>query len=129
MKRIEWDDERCSVGDARLDKQHRQIIVLVNEMIDVATAGGSKGELLRLLMVVMNASERHFAMEESLLERVHYPGIDQQREEHNRYNESLSGLMCSIDSGAISHAIGFLAEWWREHIFEEDMAYASYLSK
>ena len=129
MKIIDWTPS-FSVGDERMDAQHRKIIQLINDLIEAQNSDELPDRLHQALYDMFEYSRGHLHDEEQLLRRIGYPDIDQHLAAHEAYIErmSLLSIAATGDESVTSlETIRFLREWWENHILKEDMAYARML--
>ncbi|MDR2338865.1 MAG: hemerythrin family protein [Deltaproteobacteria bacterium] len=111
-----------------IDEQHRGIVSIINS---VHHAIGSKKDILILepaTETLMAYSRIHFATESELLEESKYPHL----ENHNKLHDKLIKDMTKnfIDSKKERDPgimLGFLKDWWLNHINKEDMLYKKHL--
>jgi hemerythrin len=131
LKHFIWQAEKYSVGDQRIDRQHQQVLEIINRLIDHANQGNNDPLLLTELLLELNEyASSHFHTEESLLQRIGYPQLDEQRSSHDRYTATISGFMVKLDRGLVDlqKLLEFIHDWWENHILTEDMAFKSYIS-
>ncbi len=125
-----WKDEKFSVGDKLLDSQHRQILEIMNRLIEFAHGKQCDELVVQELMVEMNEyALAHFKEEETRLALLAPGLLQQQIDSHRSYLERVNALVMGQSSAQqkYSEALDFLLEWWERHILEEDMQYKEYL--
>jgi len=125
---VEWSDT-LSVGIEEIDAQHKVLVDLINRMHDAIHKRKGSEVVKEILVELADYTRIHFAVEESLMRILNYPGYD----EHKLIHEELLGhvieLVEKVESGKT--AIGFelmhfLKTWLTKHIMEEDMQYTSH---
>jgi hemerythrin-like metal-binding protein len=125
-----WRPE-FSVGVPVLDNQHQKMLMLCQEVVIHLDKDGqaSSLELHEVLHRMHDYSSEHFQTEERLLERFEYPGIVEQRQEHEAYLTALVDACLLATQGDVdaSHIKEFLLRWWVRHILESDMNYRAFL--
>lgn len=131
MQRIVWD-ESFSVGNLLIDNQHRRLLGFCNALAECVESSGPESdfrfhEILNDLAVY---AREHFTTEEKLLERLAYPELEQQRQDHFRYEEKVTEILSSATFGKLEKVAlyRFLSEWWSQHILVGDMAYRDFLA-
>lgn len=65
----------------------------------------------------------HFGTEESYMKEVGYPGLAEQKKEHNRFLSDVIRMEAELMNGSSIPAIrvhNFVHQWYREHILEHD---------
>ena len=130
MSQFEWTD-KLSVGDAAIDKDHRELFELVQEL---AEADLSDGFVLGLIGRLEEYTEKHFSREEALMRAYAYPGLDDHVEKHRMFSEWLKTVEMTYRRAAespfeISDLVNaFLGNWLVEHIMKEDMMYRDFIA-
>jgi hemerythrin len=130
MEKIRWD-ESFSVGVEVLDKQHMQIVEIINRLIDEPGEGFGPDEVARILDDLTKFVHYHFQTEEELLAEHGYPDLKTQQAEHKDFRNELAGFcMGSMKNHTIIpiNALLYLKEWWEDHILVKDMKYSSFLT-
>ena len=130
MKKTMWD-ESFSVGVEVLDKQHKQIVEIINRLIDEPKEGFDSDEVAKILDDLTKFVHYHFQTEEQLLAEHGYPELKTQQEEHKEFRIELASFcMASMKNHTVIpiNALLYLKEWWEEHILVKDMKYRPYLT-
>jgi hemerythrin len=130
MAFFDWE-ERYSVGIFAIDEQHKRLVALLNELYEAMGAGEGRDALGHILARLIQYTRTHFAAEEQMFERHHYPHAQEHIDEHNKLTQSVLDLEKRFREGDITvtiEASTFLKEWLAHHILETDMRYRSYLS-
>lgn len=129
MSGIEWN-ENYSVGNEKLDKQHKEIISIINTINMVSGKGVGKEKLADVLNDLTRYVHTHFLAEETLLISCNYFDVSSQKREHLQFKKQLAKF-CSdslVENEAIpSDIFEYLSTWWMNHILIEDMKYRDFL--
>jgi hemerythrin-like metal-binding protein len=130
MKDLEWKDE-YAFGIPAIDFQHRRIF----DCILGIAAGSSdadrilaEAEIIKLLGLL----QEHFALEESMMRALHYPGLEQHIEEHLQFHADVHHLAqtsLSSTGGVSREAIKITHKWLKEHIMESDRHYLDFIER
>ena len=127
---FEWSDE-YSVGVDELDRQHREIIALINRLIEMQDVAVNSEVISETLDSMMRYTREHLAYEERLLEEADYPKFDEHRQLHidflKRTTEFCIATMAHKQS-VPNEVLRYLKAWWREHILDEDRQYTPHLT-
>ncbi len=118
--------ERYSVGHEQLDRQHRQILNLCEQVHALSPLDSSYSERIHDILNDMSAyAANHFRTEEAVLGAINYPDLAEQKQEHNDYFEGLTALLMESMSTVPSQKklSAFLEDWWIDHILVSDMQY------
>ena len=129
-RHIAWED-RYSVGDPEMDRQHRHLLALCNTLADcaISTEEGSDTTFHDILNELANYARTHFANEEKLLADTGYPDLTAHCDDHCSYESDLADFLFSAcvsqpDKSAVHR---FVLGWWLKHILQNDMAYRDHL--
>jgi len=122
---IEWD-ERYEVGVAVIDGQHREMLELVNRLLEGLRDGRDHDELVELLRALVRSAEHNVATEERLMQE-HGLAIGHHAEEHQHMLESIRRFDLRLDSGGITASARWLSDWLLGHIDEDDRPFAEQL--
>ena len=127
---IHWQ-ARNDTGITLIDEQHKGIVSIINTFHYLMGHGMDNRILYSCISDTMrNYSRIHFIAEEGFLEAAGYDGL----EEHKKLHRKLSLEIDRIEYQALKTndakpLLNFLKNWWIEHINEQDMQYARFLSK
>jgi|WetSurMetagenome_2_1015567.scaffolds.fasta_scaffold183239_1 hemerythrin len=130
MKTLEWN-EFYSVGVKSLDEQHMNLFFLINKMRALVTSPEQSVEIGNLLTELEKYVHEHFLTEEGLLEKYNYYGLDQQKKEHQLYEQKVLEYQARLDNAEeiiLLDMIGFLVDWWTGHIQGTDSEYRFFLN-
>ena len=130
MAYLEWTDGYLTGIDA-IDDDHQHLFKLVNTLNDRAEAGLDIEAIGAALDDLALYVERHFSLEEALMENVAYPDLLA----HMRGHRAIAGQVRSFQTayeenpGAIGTEkfLKFVRDWLTEHILKSDMAYVPYV--
>lgn len=130
MPLIKWDDS-YSVSVKTLDEQHKKLFVLINQLHDAMSAGKGKEIIESVLKDMIDYTHTHFTTEEKLLEKHHYPYLEQQKQEHALFIQKVSEMQQKYKTGSsltISFEVSqFLKNWLSNHIKLDDKKYSTFL--
>lgn len=127
-KFVEWS-EALSVGIEEIDGQHQMLVDMVNRMHQAIHERHGSDVVKGILNELADYTRIHFAVEESLMRILGYPGYEDHKAIHEELLEHVVELVGKVESGKT--AIGFelmhfLKTWLTKHIMEEDMAYSGF---
>ncbi|PLX62206.1 bacteriohemerythrin [Sedimenticola selenatireducens] len=125
---ITWTDE-LSVGIEEIDEQHKVLVGLINRMHDAIHQRHGSAVVEGILAELAEYTRIHFAVEESLMRILNFPGYAEHHDLHEELTEQMVDLQNKI--ATCKHAIGFelmhfLKVWLSKHIMEEDMQYSGF---
>lgn len=93
--------------------------------------GKGKEVMKKVVDELDSYSESHFAAEEALLVKAKYPGLDQQRAEHQEFTKKVEQFKKEVEAGNLSKSlfvVNFLKEWLATHIKQTDRKYTAHMT-
>jgi len=127
---IAWDDS-LSVNIQLVDRQHRKLIDMINDLFTALRSGKGNEMLEPILDSLVSYTCQHFTEEERIMETHGYPGLTDHRSAHRQLVQRVTEFQEKLRQGQAtfsSDLFNFLKSWLLHHIKEEDMAYAPYLN-
>jgi hemerythrin len=121
---FEWQDF-YTVGEERIDEQHRTLFTMINEL------AGDLPDRAERLDKLLEYARYHFTAEEAILDARGYARLNDQRSEHRKLLHELERLMKSADA-AIHRGQSpntFFKDWLINHTLLEDRRFKDFLSK
>jgi hemerythrin len=127
-----WTDE-LSVGVDVIDKDHKKLLSLLNEMnyiidADVIT---NKGAIESVLSEIIDYTNYHFDREEMLMAACDYPELESHKQAHEtlkgqgqRFMDNFNHDSTSFDPTVVRL---FLRNWLVDHIMGMDKDYESWM--
>jgi hemerythrin len=125
---VAWSDE-LSVGIEEIDEQHKMLVSLVNKMHDAIHHRHGSDVVQDILQQLTDYTRIHFAVEESLMRILNYPGYEEHRDIHEELVEHIVDLKNKVATGKTSigfELMHFLKLWLTRHIMEEDQQYSGF---
>ncbi|SCA56135.1 putative Hemerythrin-like metal-binding domain-containing protein [Candidatus Terasakiella magnetica] len=131
MIEISWAYKKHSVGNDKLDEQHKMLLNLINQLFVQSSVlvnpEHDKGYGF-ILDALMKYVDGHLAYEESLLEQIGYADLDNHKIAHQKFLDKVQSLSLeSADEGLKKDLVHFLMNWWENHIMTEDMKYKPFV--
>jgi hemerythrin len=126
MGYLKWN-QRYSVHVDEIDKQHQNLINLINEMYDAMQAGKGREIIDIVIDEFIDYTVYHFRTEEQLLLQHGYPEYDDHKEMHDNIAKKARDLKETLNKGSKPSNIDvmlLLTNWLNSHILEEDKKYA-----
>ncbi|TVR60811.1 MAG: hemerythrin [Candidatus Competibacteraceae bacterium] len=125
---IEWSNE-LSVGIEEIDAQHQVLVDLLNQVHEAIQQRRTTEVTNDIIDRLEEYTRVHFAVEESLMRILHYPGYKRHKEEHEKLIAQLAELRAKMEAGkaSISFELAhFLKVWLTKHIMEVDQHYVAH---
>lgn len=128
---LDWS-EHLSVGNELIDSEHRNLIIVVNN-VENAIVSGDRAALSRAFELLDTYMHIHFRNEERIAEALNIP-FSQSRLEHGHLlkemkymREELERRKGSWPDDLVKKYSGFLSGWMADHIVKEDMQLKPFL--
>lgn len=131
MVLVKWTDE-YSVGITEIDNQHKGLVIIINELFELMSAGKAKAKMNEIFDHLTDYTKKHFYTEELMLIKYAYKGLDEHKEEHKLFIEKLNGLKTDLKQGDITislKTLNFLKDWLLNHILISDKKYSTYMEE
>ena len=122
MSLIEWTDD-LNVGIAQIDREHRQLVALINDLDEAADRGQGKRALGTVLDGMAAYADYHFRNEEEIFERLGYPDASLHKAEHAFFALRVREFRAGLEAGtqALSfEVLDFMSRWLTNHIQRSD---------
>ncbi len=130
MPIIEWD-ESMAVGVQAIDAQHKELVVLINQVFDAYQAGGDRPALEKVVRRLCEYTLGHFALEEGLMKRHTYAAHDRHVAEHMGCSlqaiDFFTGYIEGKDTLS-AEILNYLVGWFRSHTTGTDRLLGGYLN-
>ncbi|SDH06448.1 bacteriohemerythrin [Roseospirillum parvum] len=128
---VAWDKKLAS-GISSIDREHKNILKLTNEVYRQVRSGKERGKLEAAFTELRRYTAEHFDDEQMYMERYGYPGLKEHKRQHQAFIQRLDSLYQTYQEGGESAGVDLMAllgSWWRRHIAGEDAKMAEFLKK
>ncbi len=128
MAFIEWSDG-LSVGVEVFDKEHKQLINLVNNLSQALSSGSAKKTMEDILKSLVNYTKIHFRHEEEYMTLYDYPDYEKHKAEHDELTAQVMDFAERYQTGKVSFSLelmNFLKDWLTKHILGSDKKYRDF---
>lgn len=130
MNFLKWH-QVFSVGEPKLDDQHRRLFAYLNDLHAALQDGRISDQQLEILDNLVIYTRYHCASEENCLKRVDYIHLAEHKQIHADLVARLMARQKAIVTGRTEDFLEFLT-WFRSetvnHLSHEDQKYASHLA-
>ena len=125
---IQWS-EAYSVGNQKLDSQHKKLMELINRLYSSMREGKANNVVASVLDELVDYTTHHFAEEESMMRLYKYPELGKQQSMHKELVRQVLELRDQFKGGQPvgTRIFNFLKGWLVNHIQSEDKKYSSYM--
>ncbi|MHB1124135.1 MAG: bacteriohemerythrin [Ramlibacter sp.] len=129
MSLFAWD-AKYTLHIAELDRQHRKLFALFNDLYDAMQDGHGNEVIDKVLTGVVDYTVYHFDAEEKLLRQYGWQEEAAHRAEHAKLAEQAKTLVLRHRAGeakATLATLKFLCDWLNNHILVSDKKFAPFL--
>ncbi len=127
---IEWR-EKWAFGDDRVDAEHIEILLVVNQVLIAFEERASRPAVSALIQALIKRAEDHFSYEEHLMSDAEYEDREAHHNEHQRLIPALYIMVSDLLISAISDdnsAIGrYIERWFIYHLEKDDAELSAFL--
>jgi hemerythrin len=123
-----WKDS-FSVGIRKIDKQHQELINIMNSLIGNEDANGSSERIASVLERMTRYAHYHFETEETLMREYQYPDFESHRADHVQFKMKTAEFCSDASNGEETlpdEVVAYLRHWLTHHILRTDMKYKPY---
>lgn len=127
---VKWTPDYL-LGISDIDEHHRHLFDLLNKTYDMFVAGKSKDELSNILDELIDYATCHFAAEEVLMVKNHYPNYEQHHELHQTFSQRINEIQKDYLNGRTElslEILSFLKNWITDHVLVKDADYGNYIT-
>lgn len=131
MGKIQWSDE-LGMGVKELDEQHRELIRIVNELIEAAAAKRGGAVIEDIVKQLREYSVVHFRAEEDFMASIDYPGRSAQVQAHADLKREVKEFQRRIyERTEISarEVLEFMKGWLLNHVLTYDRELAKFVAE
>lgn len=117
-----WED-RFSIHNNEIDAQHKKLFELAHKAYALEYKKTSRVEIREILSEFFEYMKVHFKDEESYMESIGYPGLEDHKKLHKKIIEELSKTIKSIHNvHDMKEKLVIVAQdWLLSHILHDDM--------
>ncbi|MCP4148143.1 MAG: hemerythrin family protein [bacterium] len=126
-----WKDE-YSVNIEPIDKQHKMLIGILNELHEAMLERQSRELLAGIITSLVDYTGVHFAAEEKYMQKYNFPGYISHKKEHDNFVKKVTDFQTKHAAGSLMlsmEVMHFLRDWLREHILGTDKKYSAYFKR
>jgi len=124
---VQWE-EKYSVGVEEIDKQHKDFIVIMNNLYEAFSTGKGRDELEVILNDIIKYKENHFATEEKYFDLYQYENTEEHKAEHKKLKDKVDAFYEEFKTGKAditADLMDFLENWLIDHLINQDQKYVS----
>jgi hemerythrin-like metal-binding protein len=129
MPLIEWTPA-LEVGNEQMDRQHKQLVKILNELHQAMLAGSQTRDLVRVMEELILYTKYHFNTEERLMAEAGYPGLARHKQKHQALTAKVEEYAAEVLKGRATLSLSilqFLKDWLNKHILGTDKEFAEFV--
>ena len=122
MSMLRWRDN-FEVGIAELDHEHRELLALINELLEHASQDSDIDHVLEALGEIFEAISSHFALEEKMMRDSHYRAYGDHKEDHQTLLDDLRDIIDDVEDDGTFDETQMnidLNRWFSDHFQTHD---------
>jgi len=127
----EWDSN-LETGNEQIDKQHKNLVIALNNIFDAFQQGKGREEIFNSLDFLTAYTIIHFTDEEELQIKYDYPGYSAHKKTHDDFKVTVENLTQRLkdegpSEGLVVTVITTIGDWLLKHIRHDDLDIAVYI--
>lgn len=125
VEKIVFTDD-LKLGVELIDQQHERLVDLINNLIEVGPDEGDRKMVGETLDELSDYIFKHFKEEETIMQQVEYPGLEEHRKLHKEFVKvtmDFNKRFRMKEEGLGVEMLLFLSSWLIDHIKGEDPNY------
>jgi hemerythrin len=126
---VKWDSA-MSVGNAEIDKDHKKLLSMINQLQTAAHYKTDADEIGEIMDELVAYTRYHFEREENLMQQHHYAGFNAHKQQHEAMIKQVARFYDEYrvdQTRTIESVAQFLKTWLVNHIYGSDQEYAPLL--
>ena len=128
-KRIVWSED-YSVEHDSLDRQHEELITIYNILVEFSEYSMVTISFLNdIIEILVNYSNYHFGIEESLFQEYNYPESESHIKEHRNFIDKVKYFKEKKKDDQANDLLEFLHNYIIEHLTVSDKKYFDYFQE
>jgi hemerythrin len=119
------------VNVAVFDKQHQDLVQTVNKLYEIFLSQ-EVTQAEAVLTALENYANEHLALEEEYFEKYKYPDSESHIKIHDYYKRTIADFRRKYNPtnrSLLEEMLGFLRQWWLNHINSVDTAYTAFFNE
>lgn len=131
MPQIVWE-ESYSVKVAELDRQHEDMINIINTCDNAIRSSNPESYIIEVLEGLQKFTNEHFELEERLMREANYEKLGEHLNEHRKFMSIVNNYSTYYQLGVLpllTHIMEFLNDWFLNHLLVYDKEYADSMNR
>jgi len=133
MAQIEWNNS-LSVGVELIDEQHKMLIQKLKDLSDALKERKEYNKIIQTLDFMIDYTDFHFTAEENLMAKHDYPGLEDQKKQHEEFKQTLNNILEDFKEEGPTNSLAtsintFLINWLISHIKGTDVKIGKFFAE
>ncbi len=125
-----WTQD-LSTGVDGIDEQHKEMFEMAEQLFGAGQNRRGKDFIADLYDFLDNYTKKHFSDEEKYMQSIGYPGLEEQKQQHEEFILQLDHIKKEFDESGRSVAViiktnKMISNWLIEHISKLDKKIGEY---
>ncbi len=128
---LKWT-EALLTGIPQIDKQHRKLVALANDLYHALKDGKAQEVMQQILDELVDYTTSHFSFEEGMMRKYRYPEYDNHIKAHQQLVKQITDIYENFRNkrGCIGlETFVFLKDWLVNHIMRTDKKYVPHIQE
>ena len=125
--------QQHKTGIPGIDAQHKELLIMIDGFIDSLKNNNPSTDIIHdTIQEILGALRSHFATEESLLEMIAYPKLDEHKSQHKNFINMITGeleILENTDNSKICRFIHSYRHIALTHIAVFDREYTDFIEQ
>ncbi len=132
MLSIKWNDEKMNLGIDLIDKQHKELLNLINNIMYSIENNNQIEDIEKIVEKVLDYAKYHFRTEENLFTKYNLDtdDINRHKKEHKDFVDKAKNIYSDLNNDKsiknnygieiLTDLYNYLTRWLVHHIINED---------
>jgi hemerythrin len=121
-----------AVGSAFIDAQHQELFAAADALFCACQVGSEQQEVQKLLCFLQDYTAKHFADEEALQQKYHYPDHETHKYLHDAFKRMVQAMADRLAQNGptedfVSEIYMVVGQWLIDHVKNQDIKLAAYV--
>jgi hemerythrin len=124
---LKWRGD-FDTGIREMDAEHRELIGHIVQLQKELGSGAAAGNVLRVLERIYALIAEHFAVEERVMQKIHYAAYADHKEDHETLLDELREIMDEVEQDGVFDDVQWIADldrWFGDHFRTHDARFYS----
>jgi len=130
MISFKWNDEKMNIGVDIIDKQHKELLKIINQLSTSINMSSQKDDILVIIDELIDYANFHFKTEEKIFDEFANENTKEHKKEHDLFREKFFKIKDKINNDKLykisstiliaDEIFAYMLDWFLHHILESD---------